>query len=354
MAFVLADRVKETSTTTGTGTYDLAGAVSGFRTFVAGVATGSTCPYFATMGADWEIGIGTVTDATPDTLARTTILKSSNANAAVSWASGTKTIALGWPADRAIMFDRTSLADGDFFQYDSASGLIVRKTAANVRTALNVGQLVRPTLVQVKSSISETSTIVLDSAPTAGSWLVWMNSYWTSTTVNLGGAVASNTYMWETLSRVGGNAADGTGCFVRRVKSGESATIQLPYATGVNGQNLSVFEVAGGRRPVIFDTIVDSSGDPRVLTGVVDDDLSFMVGMFANTGNSSDDPSITGSVATVTEGTRATGTSVNGSPRQINPFYCNIEKGSQTITADYSSARVTNAVAVVFPPNLDI
>lgn len=98
MAMQNADRVKETSTTTGTGTYSLAGAVTGFRTFVAGVGTGNTCWYCATDGTDWEVGVGTVTDATPDTLARTTILASSNAGSAVNWGAGTRTIFCTLPA----------------------------------------------------------------------------------------------------------------------------------------------------------------------------------------------------------------------------------------------------------------
>lgn len=89
---MLADRIKETSTTTGTGTYSLAGAPSGYRSFVAGIGTGNPCFYVATMGPDWEVGIGTVTDAVTDTLSRTIILASSNANAAVNWGAGDKTI----------------------------------------------------------------------------------------------------------------------------------------------------------------------------------------------------------------------------------------------------------------------
>ena len=77
MALVIADRVKETTTTTGTGTINLAGAVAAFQTFVAGIGTGNTCYYAITSGNNWEIGLGTVTDASPDTLARTTILDSS-------------------------------------------------------------------------------------------------------------------------------------------------------------------------------------------------------------------------------------------------------------------------------------
>lgn len=92
MALRNADRVKETSTTTGTGTYSLAGAVAGFRTFVAGVGNANQCHYVATDGTDWEVGIGTVTDGAPDTLARTVVLDSSNAGAAVSWAAGTRDI----------------------------------------------------------------------------------------------------------------------------------------------------------------------------------------------------------------------------------------------------------------------
>lgn len=102
MALVNADRVKETSTTIGTGTYDLDGAPTGFRTFVAGIGTGNTCWYCATDGTDWEVGIGTVTDATPDTLARTQIRSSSNAGAAVNWGAATKTIFCTLPASETV------------------------------------------------------------------------------------------------------------------------------------------------------------------------------------------------------------------------------------------------------------
>ena len=85
MALKLNDRVKETSTTTGTGTLNLSGAVSGFQTFVAGVGDGNTT-YYAIVNRDeseWETGIGTVTDASTDTLARTTVIASSNSDSAV-------------------------------------------------------------------------------------------------------------------------------------------------------------------------------------------------------------------------------------------------------------------------------
>ena len=107
MAFVVNDRVKETSTTTGTGTLSLAGAVSGFQTFVAGIGN-SNVTYYAIVndsGTEFEIGIGTVTDASPDTLSRTTILESSNSDSAVDFSSGTKTVFCTLPASKAVFED---------------------------------------------------------------------------------------------------------------------------------------------------------------------------------------------------------------------------------------------------------
>ena len=110
MALVLDDRVKETSTTTGTGTLNLSGAVSGFQTFVAGVGDGNTT-YYAIVNRDedeWETGLGTVTDATTDTLARTTVIASSNSDSAVSFSSGTKDVFVTLPASKAVYEDNGS------------------------------------------------------------------------------------------------------------------------------------------------------------------------------------------------------------------------------------------------------
>jgi len=99
MAFV-ADRVKETSSTTGTGTLNLDGAAANFRSVVAGIGTGNQCYYSIVHQtlAEWEVGIGTVTDATPDTLSRTTVLASSNAGSLVTFSAGTKDVFVTIPA----------------------------------------------------------------------------------------------------------------------------------------------------------------------------------------------------------------------------------------------------------------
>ncbi len=102
MAFALNDRVKETSTTTGTGTFDLAGAETGFESFVSGVGDGNQTYYAISNDGtnEFEVGIGTVTDAATDTLSRDTIISSSNSDALVDFSAGTKTVFCTLPASR--------------------------------------------------------------------------------------------------------------------------------------------------------------------------------------------------------------------------------------------------------------
>jgi len=114
MALVLADRVKETTTTTGTGTYTLAGAVTGFESF-GSVGNGNTTYYCCTDGSDFEVGVGTYTSS-GTTLARTTILQSSNSDNAVDWSAGTRDIFCTQPAEKAVFLngsDNIELADNE-------------------------------------------------------------------------------------------------------------------------------------------------------------------------------------------------------------------------------------------------
>jgi hypothetical protein len=99
MPFLISDRVKETATTTGTGTFTLAGAVAGFRTFASVLSVGDTTWYCITNSGDWEVGLGTF--GASSTLERTTVLASSNANALVSFASGSKDVFMTLPASAA-------------------------------------------------------------------------------------------------------------------------------------------------------------------------------------------------------------------------------------------------------------
>ena len=107
MAFVLNDRVKETTTSTGTGTINLGGAGSGFETFVTGIGDGNETFYciIAAGTGNFEVGIGTVTDATPDTLSRSTVLSSSNSDSLVNFGAGTKDVFCTLPASKAVVED---------------------------------------------------------------------------------------------------------------------------------------------------------------------------------------------------------------------------------------------------------
>jgi hypothetical protein len=107
MALVVKDRVKETTATTGTGTYTLAGAVTGFQSFSV-IGNTNTTYYACTDGTNWEVGIGTYTTS-GTTLSRDTILESSNSNNAVNWGAGSKDIFCTYPAERSMYVDGTTI-----------------------------------------------------------------------------------------------------------------------------------------------------------------------------------------------------------------------------------------------------
>ena len=100
MALVVYDRVQETTTTTGTGTITLAGAVAGFQSFAV-VGNGNTTYYTITSGTAWEVGIGTYTSS-GTTLARTTILSNSNGNTSPITLSGTSNVFVTYPSEVSV------------------------------------------------------------------------------------------------------------------------------------------------------------------------------------------------------------------------------------------------------------
>jgi len=123
------DRAAETSTTTGTGTYNLNGAILGWRTIVTACGTGNEVDYFVrdSLGtSDYEIGRGVITDAATDTLTRATIYASSNGGSAVNWGAGTREIVVTLTANAMNQL----LADEDI-------GVTVQ--AYNATNTLNAG-----------------------------------------------------------------------------------------------------------------------------------------------------------------------------------------------------------------------
>lgn len=130
MALVVADRVQETTSTTGTGTLTLAGAVSGFQSFAA-IGDGNTTYYTIVSGTDWEVGVGTYT-ASGTTLSRDTVLSSSAGGATkISVASGAN-VFCSYPAEKSVgsqtgYFDSAfqgTFVDGVAIDYVSGMGRI--------------------------------------------------------------------------------------------------------------------------------------------------------------------------------------------------------------------------------------
>jgi hypothetical protein len=129
MALVLNDRVKETTTTTGTGAITLAGAVSSFETFGAGVGNSNTT-YYAIVhqtANEFEVGLGTL-DGTSANLTRTTVISSSNSDAAVNFSAGTKDVFCTFPASKAVFKDagdNTNFGDDEKIVFGAGTDLEV-------------------------------------------------------------------------------------------------------------------------------------------------------------------------------------------------------------------------------------
>ena len=126
MALVVKDRVQETTTTTGTGTVTLAGAVTGFQTFAA-IGDGNTCYYAITSGNDWEVGLGTYT-ASGTTLSRDTILESSNSGSAITL-SGTSNVFVTYPAEKSGHKDANNTIYSE--QLGASNGIFVNSTTVS-------------------------------------------------------------------------------------------------------------------------------------------------------------------------------------------------------------------------------
>ena len=106
MALVINNRVRETTSTTGTGAVTLGGAVGGFQTFAAGIGNSNTTYYAISINSEneWEVGLGTL-NGDSSTLTRTTVLESSNSDSAVDFSAGSKEVFCTLPAEKAVYLD---------------------------------------------------------------------------------------------------------------------------------------------------------------------------------------------------------------------------------------------------------
>jgi hypothetical protein len=148
MAFVIADRVKETTTTTGTGTITLAGAVTGFQSFAVIGNTNTT--YYTIAGQssnEWEVGIGTYTSS-GTTLARTTVFSNSSGTqpSALSFSAGTKDVFVTYPSTMAAFANGTGAVQenyttltGTFTMTPGKNGMSVGPVTISSGSSFTVG-----------------------------------------------------------------------------------------------------------------------------------------------------------------------------------------------------------------------
>lgn len=164
MALVLADRVRDTTTTTSTGTITLSGtAPTGYQNFSV-IGNGNTT-YYAIVGqgtSEWEVGIGTYTSS-GTTLARTTVLASSNAGSLVVFSSGTKDVFVTYPAERSVNLSSTALTSGRV-PYATTNGLLTDVSGFTFDgTKLTVAGLIDSALTSGRVPYATTSGELTDS-----------------------------------------------------------------------------------------------------------------------------------------------------------------------------------------------
>ena len=149
MALVVADRVQETTTTTGQGTVTLAGASAGYQSF-ATIGNGNTTYYTLTSGNNWEVGIGTYTSS-GTTLARTTVLASSAGGTTKITLSGTSNVFVTYPAEIATMLGNPTATNGGVvYGTGTAIGVSAVGTASGYQFLQSAGAA-SPTWVQIPS-----------------------------------------------------------------------------------------------------------------------------------------------------------------------------------------------------------
>lgn len=246
MALVVKDRVKSSTTTTGTGTITLGAAAIGFQAFSV-IGDGNTTYYTITdtVNGTWEVGIGTYT-ASGTTLSRDTVLESSNSGSLVNFAAGSKDVFVAYPAEKAVFLDDTqvltnkTVTDSSFFIQDEADNT---KKAQFQLSGITTATTRTYTLPNLTGALATTGSLTQTFSGT---------TTFSGGTVTVGSATATATYGLGTGATLSGNTKNiniGTAGV-----SGSTALITIGSAvtgatstTSVNGSliaNSGLFESA--------------------------------------------------------------------------------------------------------------
>lgn len=235
MALVIKDRVQETTTTTGTGTVTLAGAVSGFQSFSV-IGDGNTTFYSIVGGTQWELGIGTYTSS-GTTLSRDTILESSIGGSAVNFSAGTKTVFCTYPAERSVYVEGSSIVPGATATLPVSSGGTGSNTAtfsgANI-TSLNASNISSGLLAVANGGTNNAFFTVSGPASSAKTYT------FSNENMSVG---------FRNIPPVGtktGSYTLATGDVGEYVQVGSGGSITIPDATFAEGDAISIFNNTSG------------------------------------------------------------------------------------------------------------
>jgi hypothetical protein len=273
MAFVINDRVKETTSTTGTGTLDLNGAPIGFESFVSGIGTGNSTFYCIAGGSQFEVGIGTVTDATPDTLSRTTVLSSSNADTIVNFSAGTKDVFCTLPASRALFTDVSgnaiALGTPASATLTNATGLPISTGVSGLGT--NVATFLgTPSSANLAGAVTDetgSGALVFGTSPTVNNPTV---TNYVETVVAIGTVTTSNTISLTSGTVQTATLTASTACTftMPTATAGKSFILLLKQAAATGNGTATFTGVKYGSAGV--PTITATAGKMDILTFVAD------------------------------------------------------------------------------------
>jgi hypothetical protein len=278
MALVISDRVKETTTTTGTGTYSLGGAVTGFETFTANLSNSDTTYYACSDGTDFEVGLGTFTSS-GTTLARTTILASSNSNNAVSWSSGTRTIFCTLPAAKAVFLDASGNAN-------LAGDIIVAGEVDGASLDISGNADIDGTLEADAITVNGTALNTVIAGVTVTNATNAVNSTHVNVADNENANEENLITFIEDASATGNVGLESDGDFSYNPSTGTvSATIFKGNIDAVNGDFDGTLEAdaitlngTAITATATLDTGISNNNVPKFTTGVADDDFLRVAG----------------------------------------------------------------------------
>ena len=236
MAQKIADRVRETTTTTGTGSIALAGAVTGYRSFSSVLSTGDTTYYCVADqgGANWEVGIGTFTS--PSTLARTTILSSSNAGSVVTFGAGTKDVFITEPSSQVLLASGATMT-GPLLVNSAGAGNVARVAGAAASSAVVIG---------VDSTSADTNVNITIGNPKGTGYISALTADSTATGGNARGSYAVD---WQLSRTSATQVASGTNSAIvggaNNIGSGNYS-----LSAGLSNQASATYTVALGHGTV--------------------------------------------------------------------------------------------------------